>query len=79
MNSYAGGIQITSKPGADFYTLYGNPDTNMYNMTLAYNPTYSQQVRFEGKNTDNIPQHSKNDLFRETGLKKNPEKQGWVG
>ena len=78
MVSHAGGIEITPKLGADFFTLYGNPDTNIYNMTLAYNPTYSQQVRFEGKNTDNIPQYSKNDLFRKNGLVKNPAKEGWV-
>lgn len=68
------GIQLTSRPGTDFNTQYNVPDTGLTNnSTLAsFSAVYNLlSVGFNGKQTENIAQHSKNDIFLNNGLKPN--------
>lgn len=73
-----GGVQLNSKPGTDFNTQYGVPDTGLTNNTTLSksNPLYNLlQVMFQGKQTDNISQQmAKCDVVGTNGLKNNADK-----
>lgn len=77
------GVQLNSKPGADFNTQYSVPDTGLTNnTTLAKsNPLYNLlQVMFENTQVNNIAQQeAKCDVISSNGLKVKPfvsENQG---
>lgn len=77
-----GGIQLNPKPGTDFNSQYNVPDTGLTNNTTLSksSPLYNLlQVMFQGKQTDNIAQHSGNNILLDNGLKANPDKMGWIG
>lgn len=73
-----GGIQLNSKPGADFNTQYSVPDTGLTNnTTLAKsNPLYNLlQVMFQNTQTNNISEQlAKCDVIGANGLKANQDK-----
>ncbi len=77
-----GGVQLNSKPGTDFNSLYNVPDTGLTNNTTLSksSPLYNLLlVMFQGKQTDNIAQHSENTILMDNGLKKTTDKMGWIG
>lgn len=68
------GIQLTSRPGTDFTTQYNVPDTGLTNNSTlsAISAVYNLlRADFNGKQTENIAQHSTNDIFLNNGLKPN--------
>ncbi len=73
-----GGIQINSKPGMDFSTQYGVPDTGLTNNTTLSKstPLYNLvQVMFQNTQTNNISEQlAKCDVIGSNGLKTNMEK-----
>ncbi len=76
MSNQINGIQLTSRPGTDFATQYNVPDTGMTNTSTLSNSMAAGiynlfSVNFSGKQTENIPQHSQNDIFQNNGLKQN--------
>ena len=82
MSTSINGIQLQSKPGTDFNSQYNVPDMSLTNNTTLSksSPLYNLlQVMFQGKQTDNIGEFANSDLFRQNGLKQNPEKMGWIG
>ena len=74
MVSQINGIQLTSRPGTDFTTQYNVPDTGLTNNSTlaAFSAVYNLlRADFNGKQSENIAQHSKNDIFLNNGLKQN--------
>ena len=76
MSNQVNGIQLTSRPGTDFNTQYNVPDTGLTNSSTLANSMVAGiynllTVNFSGKQTENIPQHSQNDIFQNNGLKQN--------
>jgi len=68
------GIQLTSRPGTDFAMQYNVPDTGLTNNSTlsAYSAVYNLlRADFNGKQTEGLPQHSKNAIFQNNGLKQN--------
>ena len=68
------GIQLTSRPGTDFATQYNVPDTGLTNNSTlsAYSAVYNMlRADFNGKQSERVPDHSKNNLFLANGLKQN--------
>ena len=59
------GVQLNTKVGMDFASTYNLPSTSLTNnTTLSNNPLYNlAQVIFNGKQTDNIAQHSNSDYI----------------
>ncbi len=81
MSASINGIQLQSKPGTDFNSLYNVSDTGLTNnTTLAKSsPLYNLlQVMFQGKQTDKVGEFANSDIFQQNGLVKNPGKQGWI-
>lgn len=68
------GIQLASRPGTDFSTQYNVPDTGLTNNTTlsAASAVYNLlRADFNGKQSERVPDHSKNNLFLANGLKQN--------
>ena len=60
------GIQLASRPGTDFSTQYNVPDTGLTNNTTlsAASAVYNLlRADFNGKQSERVPDHSKNNLF----------------
>lgn len=68
------GIQTAPRPGMNFDMQYNVPDTGLTNNSTlsSASAVYNmQRADFNGKQSENIPQHSNNDIFKNNGLKQN--------
>ena len=82
MSASINGIQIQPKIGSDFNGQYNIPDTGLTNNTTLSqsNPLYNLiKVMFQNQQTNNIGEFANCDIFRQNGLKQNPDKMGWIG